>query len=283
MIKIEKLTKTIRKKIVLDDINAQLKGITGIIGPNGAGKTTLMKIIAAVSHGDKGTRISYEGKNEGEAKIGYSPQNFNLYPSLTVSNVLQLLSSLNSSYDEEYIKELLAHLNLEDYKEEKMKNLSGGTLQRVGIAQALLNKPNYLIIDEPTTGLDIVECIRLRDSLLRISKNVEIIISSHIPEDITFICNHLLVIDKGKKVYEGNLESLINDSEYITYEGIVKKSKLSETNKLGHIVKYEKYDDNNLRVRFITKQFLSSDDFCEVVPDFLSGYVGLLKDGIKDV
>lgn len=280
MIKIENLTKTIRKKKVLDDINAELKGITGIIGPNGAGKTTLMKIIAAVSHGDRNTRISYEGKDVTEVKIGYLPQNFNLYPNLTVFNVLQLLSSLKNSYDEEYILELLTHLNLKDYKEEKMKNLSGGTLQRVGIAQALLNKPNYLIIDEPTTGLDIVECIRLRDSLLNISKNVEIIISSHIPEDITFICNHLLVINKGKKIFEGNLESMINDSEYTTYEGIVEKSRLAETNKLGHIVSYEKYDDKRVKVRLITKQLISSIDFYEVVPDFLSGYVGLLKAGM---
>lgn len=280
MIKIENLTKTIRKKKVLDDINAELKGITGIIGPNGAGKTTLMKIIAAVSHGDKGTRISYGGEDVNKVKIGYLPQNFNIYPNLTVFDVLKLLSSLKDSYDEEYIAELLTQLNLKDYKEEKMKNLSGGTLQRVGIAQALLNNPNYLIIDEPTTGLDIVECIKLRDSLLNISKNVEIIISSHIPEDITFICNHLLVIDKGKKIFEGNLESMINESKYTTYEGVLEKSRIPEMNKLGHIVSYEKYDENSVKVRLITKQSLSSSGFYEVVPDFLSGYVGLLKAGM---
>ena len=194
MIQIRNLSKTVKKKKVLDSINADIKGITGIIGPNGAGKTTLMKIIAAVIDGDKNTEINYNNQRNEDYSIGYLPQQFDIYPDLTVINVLTLLARLKNQYDMEYLEELLSNLNLIEYKNQKMKTLSGGTLRRVGVAQALLTKPDFLIIDEPTAGLDILECIKLRTSLLNISKkNIQIVISSHIPEDITSICNHLKI------------------------------------------------------------------------------------------
>ncbi|MGE6377997.1 ATP-binding cassette domain-containing protein [Peribacillus muralis] len=279
MIQINNLSKTIRRKKILDYISAELKGITGIIGPNGAGKSTLMKIIAAVIKGDNNTEVTYDGKSESQVKIGYLPQNFNLFPNLTVFDVLKLLSALKNVFDEEYLNELLVQLNLLEYKNYKMKSLSGGTLQRVGIAQALLNKPNYLIIDEPTTGLDILECLKLRNSLLNISKDVDIIISSHIPEDITFICNHLLVINKGRKVFEGSLDELVAKSKDLTYERIVDQSQMKEMSKYGHILSYDKYDEDKVKVRFVTEQPIDNCSINKVQPDFLSGYVTVLNGG----
>ncbi|MED3855183.1 ATP-binding cassette domain-containing protein [Priestia megaterium] len=277
MIKINNLSKKIRRKRILNNINAELKGITGILGPNGAGKTTLMKIIASVEKGDGDTEIIYEKKNDNEVKIGFLPQNFYIYPNLTVMNVLKLLSTLQEMYDEDHLERLLNQLALTEYRNEKMKNLSGGTLQRVGIAQALLNKPDYLIIDEPTTGLDINECIKLRTTLLSISREVDIIISSHIPEDITSICNHLIVIEQGEKIFEGGLKEIIEKSNGLTYETVVHQSGISELNRIGSILKVGQLSDNKLKVRILTKTPLLDGPFKEVKPDFLSGYVSLLK------
>jgi len=277
MIKINNLSKKIRRRRVLNNINAELKGITGILGPNGAGKTTLMKIIASVEKGDGDTEIIYKKKNDNEVKIGFLPQNFYIYPNLTVMNVLKLLSTLQEMYDEDHLERLLNQLALTEYRNEKMKNLSGGTLQRVGIAQALLNKPDYLIIDEPTTGLDINECIKLRTTLLSISREVDIIISSHIPEDITSICNHLIVIEQGEKIFEGGLKEIIEKSNGLTYETVVHRSGISELNRIGSILKVGQLSDNKLKVRILTKTPLLDGPFKEVKPDFLSGYVSLLK------
>jgi len=277
MIKINNLSKKIRRKRILNNINAELKGITGILGPNGAGKTTLMKIIASVEKGDGDTEIIYKKKNDNEVKIGFLPQNFYIYPNLTVMNVLKLLSTLQEMYDEDHLERLLNQLALTEYRNEKMKNLSGGTLQRVGIAQALLNKPDYLIIDEPTTGLDINECIKLRTTLLSISREVDIIISSHIPEDITSICNHLIVIEQGEKIFEGGLKEIIEKSNGLTYETVVHRSGISELNRIGSILKVGQLSDNKLKVRILTKTPLLDGPFKEVKPDFLSGYVSLLK------
>ncbi|MCY9026600.1 ATP-binding cassette domain-containing protein [Priestia megaterium] len=277
MIKINNLSKKIRRRRVLNNINAELKGITGILGPNGAGKTTLMKIIASVEKGDGDTEIIYKKKNDNEVKIGFLPQNFYIYPNLTVMNVLKLLSTLQEMYDEDHLERLLNQLALTEYRNEKMKNLSGGTLQRVGIAQALLNKPDYLIIDEPTTGLDINECIKLRTTLLSISREVDIIISSHIPEDITSICNHLIVIEQGGKIFEGGLKEIIEKSNGLTYETVVHQSEISELNRIGSILKVGQLSDNKLKVRIVTKTPLLDGPFKEVKPDFLSGYVSLLK------
>lgn len=277
MITIKNLSKTIRRRKILTNINAELKGITGIIGPNGAGKTTLLKIISSIENGDKETEIVYKGQERKDIKIGYLPQNFNVYPQLTVYNVLKLLSRLKGEYDEGFIEELLTQMNLNDYKDEKVKNLSGGTLQRVGIAQALLNKPDYLIIDEPTTGLDIMECLNLRNVLLNISKDMEIIISSHIPEDITFICNHLIVINQGNKIFEGSLEELVAQSIDLTYETIINKNDIKDITKKGSVLNVEQLSHDKVKVRLVANAPITDPSFYKVESDFLSGYVSLLK------
>jgi len=283
MIQIRNLSKTVKKKKVLDSINADIKGITGIIGPNGAGKTTLMKIIAAVIDGDKNTEINYNNQRNEDYSIGYLPQQFDIYPDLTVINVLTLLARLKNQYDMEYLEELLSNLNLIEYKNQKMKTLSGGTLRRVGVAQALLTKPDFLIIDEPTAGLDILECIKLRTSLLNISKkNIQIVISSHIPEDITSICNHLIVINHGTKIFEGKIKDLANYSAGLTYEVVVDKSKISLLYEEGTVLSVERLLEEKVKVRILTEQPIIDPSFHPIDSDFLSGYIALLKGGIEN-
>ncbi|MCM3315283.1 ATP-binding cassette domain-containing protein [Rummeliibacillus stabekisii] len=276
MIKISNLSKTIRRKVILDNINAELSGITGIIGPNGAGKTTLMEIIASVQKADSKSIITYNNNNR-KVKIGYLPQNFNIYPNLTVIQVIELIASLKKSYHKVYIEQLIDQMNLELYRDVKLKKLSGGTLQRVGIVQALLNKPDYLIIDEPTTGLDIIEAIKLRESLLSLKDEVEIIISSHIPEDIASICDNLLVIKEGKKIYDGDINQLISKTSNTTYEGIINRSELNSANSMGRLVRVEPLDSNQVKVRLVTNNPFNNNCFNSVEADFLSGYINLLE------
>ncbi|GEL04691.1 ABC transporter ATP-binding protein [Rummeliibacillus stabekisii] len=276
MIKISNLSKTIRRKVILDNINAELSGITGIIGPNGAGKTTLMEIIASVQKADSKSIITYNNNNR-KVKIGYLPQNFNIYPNLTVGQVIELIASLKKAYHKVYIEQLIDQMNLELYRDVKLKKLSGGTLQRVGIVQALLNKPDYLIIDEPTTGLDIIEAIKLRESLLSLKDEVEIIISSHIPEDIASICDNLLVIKEGKKIYDGDINQLISKTSNTTYEGIINRSELNSANSMGRLVRVEPLDSNQVKVRLVTNNPLNNNCFHKVEADFLSGYINLLE------
>ena len=276
MIKISNLSKTIRRKVILDNINAELSGITGIIGPNGAGKTTLMEIIASVQKADSKSIITYNNNNR-KVKIGYLPQNFNIYPNLTVIQVIELIASLKKSYHKVYIEQLIDQMNLELYRDVKLKKLSGGTLQRVGIVQALLNKPDYLIIDEPTTGLDIIEAIKLRESLLSLKDEVEIIISSHIPEDIASICDNLLVIKEGKKIYDGDINQLISKTSNTTYEGIINRWELNSANSMGRLVRVEPLDSNQVKVRLVTNNPLNNNCFNRVEADFLSGYINLLE------
>lgn len=278
MIQIRNLNKTIKRKKVLNNIDIDIKGITGIIGPNGAGKTTLMKIIAKVIEGEKNTSINYNSQHSSEVKIGYLPQHFDIYPNLTVMNVLTLLSQLKNQFNIEYIEELLTLLNLNEFRNIKMKKLSGGTLRRVGIAQALLNKPDYLIIDEPTVGLDILECINLRNSLLNISKkNINIIISSHIPEDITSICDYLVVINKGEKKFEGNIDALIAHSSDLVYETIVDKTNIKAVDNVGIILNVEHLSNERAKIRILSKYPIIDPAYKKVTPDFISGYITLLK------
>ncbi len=276
MIKISNLSKTIRRIVILDNINAELSGITGIIGPNGAGKTTLMEIIASVQKADSKSIITYNN-NKQNVKIGYLPQNFNIYPNLTVIQVIELIASLKKSYHKVYIEQLIDQMNLGLYRDVKLKKLSGGTLQRVGIVQALLNKPDYLIIDEPTTGLDIIEAIKLRESLLSLKDEVEIIISSHIPEDIASICDNLLVIKEGKKIFGGDINQLISKTSNTTYEGIINRWELNSANSMGRLVRVEPLDSNQVKVRLVTNNPLNNNCFNRVEADFLSGYINLLE------
>ncbi|QNK89856.1 ATP-binding cassette domain-containing protein [Sporosarcina sp. resist] len=277
MIQINNLSKTIKGKKILDNLTINLNGITGIIGPNGAGKSTLMKIIASVESADKGSGFKIEQINKEKLKLGYLPQEFSIYPNLTVLEVLKLLATLKNNFDNHHIEHLLEILNLTDYKEMKMKHLSGGLKRRVGIAQALLDKPNYLIIDEPTAGLDMIECINLRNILLNIGEEVDIVISSHIPEDIEYICNHIVVMDCGKKRFEGQLSKMIELTKNLTYETIIEINNIGTLKEIGKLVKIDKVSNSLAKVVFVTTKPLSNDlMFKNIAPLFSGSYVSLL-------
>lgn len=213
VIQISKLNKYYGKKKVLDDLSVDIdSGIFGFLGPNGAGKTTLMRCIVGLLEFEG--EIYYKGKDLSKTKglnIGYLPQNFSLFHNLTVKEALEYVFILKNAKgnQNEIIEKILVDVHLEKEKNKKIKNLSGGMLRRVGIAQALIGDPDLLIADEPTAGLDPKERVRFRNLLQKLSSDVDIIISSHIVEDIEILCDSIAFFNQGSIILKGNTDKLI--------------------------------------------------------------------------
>ncbi len=191
----------------LKDLSLDISsGVTGLIGPNGAGKTTLMKILSTLAKATEG-KILWQGHNIADfplsvrKELGYLPQEFGVYPHLTAGEFLNYLAAAKglSTHDSRYkIEEVLEQVNLSHVRDEQLSNFSGGMKQRVGIAQALLNDPKLLIVDEPTAGLDPEERARFRQLISDLSGNRVIILSTHIISDIETTASNLAFVNEGK-------------------------------------------------------------------------------------
>lgn len=197
-------------------------GIFGLLGENGAGKTTLMRVLTTVLKPVSGTvtldGILYsEGNYEKiQRKIGYLPQEIELYPNLTVQECLEYMGDLAGVPKAECKKRIEYYLkktSLIEHRKKKMKQLSGGMKRRVGLVQALLNEPEFLIVDEPTTGLDPEERIRIRNLLVDFSENRTVLFSTHVVEDLAATCNQLAIMHKGSFLYAGSMKNLAEEAQ----------------------------------------------------------------------
>ena len=208
-IKIEDLTVTFKNQVTAIN-HASLEipgGIFGLLGENGAGKTTLMRVLTTVLSPTGGTvtldgMLYSEGNYEKiQKKIGYLPQEIDLYPSLTVQECLEYMGDLSGIPKETCRKRIQYYLEktiLSGHRRKKMKQLSGGMKRRVGLIQALLHEPEFLIVDEPTTGLDPEERIRIRNLLVDFLEGRTVLFLTHVVEDLTATCNQLAVMKKGE-------------------------------------------------------------------------------------
>jgi ABC-2 type transport system ATP-binding protein len=214
---IENLSKNFGNIQALKNVSIHIeKGIFGLIGRNGAGKTTLMRIIATLLNKSVGNvtvcGIPVENAKEIRKLIGYLPQDFSVYPNMRVyeaMDYLGVLSGLNKSVRTKRTNELLQEVNLSNSKKLKVKALSGGMKRRLGIAQALLNDPQVLIVDEPTAGLDPEERVRFRNLLRDVAGDRIVLLSTHIVEDIEKTCEKIAVLNKGELFYNGTLKDFI--------------------------------------------------------------------------
>lgn len=204
----------------VDHVNLEIPhGVYGLLGENGAGKTTLMRVLTTVltpSDGEvylDGIRYG-TGKDEViRQKIGYLPQELNLYPGLSVQDCLEYLGELSGIPKEECknrIRYYLEKTGLTNHRKKKMRQLSGGMKRRVGLIQALLNEPEFLIVDEPTTGLDPEERVRIRNLLVDFSEGRTVLFSTHVVEDIAATCSRLAVMRKGSFLYTGTVQALLS-------------------------------------------------------------------------
>lgn len=231
MIEIKNLQMKFKDNVVLNDINLEIgNGIFGLLGQNGAGKTTLMRILATLLTPVRGEimidGLIYDKSNFHEIKkqIGYLPQDLGLYPDLTVRESLDYIAGLyglNKSQRDERITKLLDMTNLTEHQKKKNSKLSGGMKRRVGLIQALLNEPKVLIVDEPTTGLDPEERIKIRNHLSDIGKNCSIIFSTHVIEDLSATCEDMCILNKGNIKFIGKTNELLKYAENHCFECVV--------------------------------------------------------------
>lgn len=212
MLEIRDITKRYGSHTVLDTVNLTFEqGIYGLLGENGAGKTTLLSIIMGILQADEGS-ILYAGRNVTDrdkdyyGNIGFMPQYTTFYPEFTAVEFLKymcVLKDIPKKIRKERIEELLEKVNLTMDAGKKLRTFSGGMRQRVGIAQALLNRPEILILDEPTAGLDPMERIRFRNLISDISEDRIVILATHIVQDIEYTADHIILLHKGKISVQG--------------------------------------------------------------------------------
>lgn len=203
-------------KKALQDISmsAESPGFIGILGPNGAGKTTLMKLLIAGLLPTKG-EILLDGKpllsqeRQLKSQLGYLPQSFGLYDELTVWQFLDYMAALKAIKDKKAITDVLERTNMTEQKKTRIRNLSGGQRQRVGIAQALLGDPQFIILDEPTVGLDPEERVKFRNIFSEMAQNKIVLLSTHIVEDVQAVCSRVLIIYDGRILFDGAPSALI--------------------------------------------------------------------------
>jgi ABC-type multidrug transport system ATPase subunit len=215
----EGLGKTYRKgSCALRDVNLTLDSpsLVGLVGPNGAGKTTLMRILVSQLDPSAGEVHVDDKALQAQAtsfkrRLGYLPQNFGLYEELTVTQFLDYVACLKeiTANRKEVVERCVVETGLEEKAKARIRTLSGGQKQRVGIAQALLNDPELLIVDEPTVGLDPQERIRFRNLLSRNASRQLVILSTHIIDDVESVCDRLVVLHRGAILFDGPPNELV--------------------------------------------------------------------------
>ena len=217
---IDRVTKQYQNRIAVDRVSVKLqKGVYGLLGANGAGKTTLMRMICGILKPTGGT-IAYDGIDVGEeayrAVLGYLPQDFGYYPEFGAMDFLLYLAALKGipkSQAKRRAKELLELVSLQDAGRRKIKTFSGGMKQRLGIAQALLNDPRLLILDEPTAGLVPKERVRFRKLIESLGKDSIVLLSTHIVSDVEHIADEVLMMKDGQLIYQGKWDEEKGDLE----------------------------------------------------------------------
>ena len=233
-------------------------GVLGLVGPNGAGKSTLMRILATVTRPTKGS-ATWNGiditssPNEVRRVLGYLPQDFGIYPNLNAVEFLTYLAAargITGKAAQTRIRQLLELVNMSDARKRSLGSLSGGMKQRVGIAQALLNDPKLLIVDEPTAGLDPEERIRFRNLLSELSGDRIVVLSSHIVSDLEVAATSIAIMNKGRLLVHVAPEELLRVVEKKVWETVVASSELAELKKT-HIVGSATRTDRGVRVRVV--------------------------------
>jgi ABC-type multidrug transport system ATPase subunit len=273
----------------LRDFNLELcPGVVGLLGPNGAGKSTLMRMLATITKPTEGT-IQWNGVDIAKSPdslrmvLGYLPQDFGVYPNLNAVEFLEYMAAikgLDAKSARRRIDELLLVVNLKDAAKRALGGYSGGMKQRVGIAQALLNDPQLLIVDEPTVGLDPEERVRFRNLLSDLSGQRIVILSTHIVSDVEATATEIVIINKGCKLQHHTPEKLLKILDGKVWQWIVPSSELPVL-KQKHIVSGMVRHSEGVQVRVVSES--SPDSEAQpILPSLEDVYLYLVSlNGVK--
>ncbi|GCE18482.1 ABC transporter ATP-binding protein [Dictyobacter kobayashii] len=235
-IQIQQLNKIYHGNVqALNNLSLEIpNGMFGLLGPNGAGKTTFMRILAGILQPTSGTiqvgpyeATSAQGRQSVQKILGYLPQDLGMYPDLSAREFLDYVAILKGLTErkvrQQRVEELLEMVALKHVAQRKIKTYSGGMKRRVGIAQALLNNPGFLIVDEPTAGLDPEERIRFRNLLSDLAGERTVLLSTHIVEDIAQTCRNIAMMKSGQVIFQGTIAQMLEQTRgyvwHITTDG----------------------------------------------------------------
>lgn len=257
-------------------------GIVGLLGPNGAGKSTLMRVLSTLSKATAG-RVLWRGEDIARKpdalrrELGYLPQDFGVYEALSAREFLAFLAAvkgLPARTSAARVAECLAMVGLEDVADRRLGGYSGGMRQRVGIAQALLNDPKLLIVDEPTVGLDPEERVRFRHLLAELAGERLVILSTHIVSDIEASAGTLAVMAGGRLRFHGSPEALMAEAEGHVWQATIDAAELADARARLRISRAQRRA-HGVELRVVGEQALSPDAVA-VPPDLEDAYLWLL-------
>lgn len=288
MIVVKDVSKQYGDFTALENVNLELgNGLYGLLAPNGAGKTTLIKMLATLISPTKG-EIFYNGKNinnmddKYREMLGYLPQQFGYYKNYSPKQYLLYLAALKGIGRKEAlskIDELLEKVALTAVVNKKMKKFSGGMIQRVGIAQALLNDPEILILDEPTAGLDPKERARFRHLLTDLARERLVIVSTHIVSDIESIANEIIMIRNKQLLYKDSVSKICATLHGYVFETTIDYDKLEDFRK-NNLLLSEKQEYGKMTVRFIHKG-TAEDEWTSVPPQLEDVFLYEYRDELE--
>ena len=262
-------------------------GILGLLGPNGEVKSTLMNMLASITRATEG-QVLWNGvdiaKQPDELRrvLGYLPQSFGVYPNLSAQEFLEYLAAvkgLDSRSARRRIDELLQLVNLTEVRKRPLGGYSGGMKQRVGIAQALLNDPQLLIVDEPTVGLDPEERVRFRDLIADLSGERIVILSTHIVSDVEATATRIVITNQGRLVTDTSPERFLRLMDGMVWEWLVSSDELPHAKK-KYLTSGTLRRPDGVQLRVISVD-APSRDARQVSPTFEDAYLKLVSDGQK--
>lgn len=264
-------------------------GLLGLLGPNGAGKSTLMRILATITKPTEGKAIwngidIVRSPNQLRAVLGYLPQDFGVYPNLNAVEFLEYLAAakgLDRKRARDRIQELLSMVNLVDTQKQPLGSYSGGMKQRVGIAQALLNDPKLLIVDEPTAGLDPEERIRFRNLLSELSGERIVILSTHIVSDVEACATTIALIAHGNLVTRATPEELLLSVEGKVWEQVVPASEVPSLKK-QYLTTNALHRSDGVHLRIVSADAPSPEAIAQT-PTLEDAYLYRIASGNREV
>lgn len=289
-LQITALRKTYKNGVkALDDVNLEIgKGMFGLLGPNGAGKSSLMRTIATLQSPDFGSihfngSDIFEDKNSLRKVLGYLPQEFGVYPNISAQDLLDYFAQLkgitNKTERKNIIQEVLELTNLYDVRHKSVSGYSGGMKQRFGIAQLLLNKPQLIIVDEPTAGLDPSERQRFLNILREIGSEHTVIFSTHIVDDIRELCHNIAILNGGKILFEGTPDSGDELLAGKIWKRSIEREELDAYTEKYNIISSNFNRDNTLNIRVLSDE-QPDESFVSTAPKLEDLYFVSLKGDI---